>query len=192
MGFRLFFNICCFFECRSHRSLFLFIRSEIVPSLPLFPVLKQVQEEVQSVLTFSEQKVTILMYLVGIGLVDAWSRVFWISSKADSKRFQEAAHPCAQTLRPVETERFGSRHGDIAQIMLRCGFLGPYLFAKACLEGTPSNTMTLSARSFTIDESCSTTNAVFFAWRMNLQKQNSSWRNREESERGQMFSGGRN
>lgn len=72
-------------------------------------------------LTFSEQKVTIFTHLVGIGLVDARSRVDWISSKADSKRFQEVAHPCAQTLRPAETERCGRRPGDILQIMLRCG-----------------------------------------------------------------------
>lgn len=110
------------------------------------------------------------MDLGGVGLVDARSAVFWIPSAGDSKQPQEAVLLRMRTLRPMETDRFDCRHGDIVQIMLRCGVLGPYVLAKAFLEGTPSNTMTLSARFSTIDMSCSTTNAVFLAWRMNLQK----------------------
>lgn len=42
------------------------------------------------------------------------------------------------------------------------------MFAEVLLEGMPSNTMTLSARYVAMMKSCSTTNAVFFAWRMYL------------------------
>ena len=38
------------------------------------------------------------------------------------------------------------------------------------MDGTPSNTMTLSARYVAIMKSCSTTKAVFLAWRMNLER----------------------
>lgn len=45
-----------------------------------------------------------------------------------------------------------------------------YVLAAVFLEGIPSNTMTLSARYVAMMKSCSTTNAVFFAWRMYLKK----------------------
>lgn len=45
---------------------------------------------------------------------------------------------------------------------------GSYALAEVLLEGMPSNTMTLSARYVAMMKSCSTTNAVFLAWRMYL------------------------
>ena len=42
--------------------------------------------------------------------------------------------------------------------------------ATVLIEGVPSNTTTLSARYVAMMKSCSTTNAVFLAWRMNLDK----------------------
>lgn len=47
---------------------------------------------------------------------------------------------------------------------------GSYAFAEVLLEGMPSNTMTLSARYVAMMKSCSTTNAVFLAWRMYLKQ----------------------
>lgn len=48
------------------------------------------------------------------------------------------------------------------------------MLAAVLLEGMPSNTMTLSARYVAMMKSCSTTNAVFLAWRMYLKQQKRS------------------
>ena len=45
-----------------------------------------------------------------------------------------------------------------------------YVLATVSLEGIPSKTMTLSARYVAMMKSCSTTNAVFLAWRMYLHR----------------------
>ena len=44
-----------------------------------------------------------------------------------------------------------------------------YVFASVLTEGSPSNTTTRSAKYVAIMKSCSTTKAVFFACKMNLE-----------------------
>lgn len=60
------------------------------------------------------------------------------------------------------THRYWERDG------LRSIEFLPHVLAAVCLDGMPSNTMTLSARYVAMMKSCSTTNAVFLAWRIYL------------------------
>ena len=54
--------------------------------------------------------------------------------------------------------------------MVECSKQPTSLMASVLREGWPSKTMTRSARYVAMMKSCSTTKAVFFAWRMNLKE----------------------
>lgn len=106
-------------------------------------------------------------------LVDARPEVVWVPSERDLQQRQEAVHPGQQTLGTAgRNSLLPPRERFIWCAVAICKVsAGSYVLAAVLLEGMPSNTMTLSARYVAMMKSCSTTNAVFLAWRMYLKQQ---------------------
>lgn len=100
-----------------------------------------------------------------------------VISSSDKKRFIPASRLWGLRRELVIVKR--DLGGDM-DVLLKASTVS-YVLAEVFLEGMPSNTMTLSARYVAMMKSCSTTNAVFFAWRMYLYTQTQkgcchSWR----------------
>lgn len=117
------------------------------------------------------------MYLDRVEFVDSWSEVVWISSERDLELCQKLVHASQQCLWPVshthkqhvyEAQNANEHRVNSLKHSLVCLCASSYVLAQVFLEGTPSNTMTRSARYVAMMKSCSTTKAVFFACKMNL------------------------
>jgi hypothetical protein len=108
-------------------------------------------------LVFHEEVVSCLLLFPvfhRIQLVDSRSEIGWVSSESDIQIFQKFVHSCHKALRSLVCERHKHEHN--------------YVFARQSMEGFPSYTITLSDKYVAMMKSCSTTNPVFFACRMNL------------------------
>ena len=99
-------------------------------------------------------------------LVYSWPEVLAVPPESDLQPAQELVH--AQQQRGWAA----GEGGGVSYAV--CGRVGvPHVLALVSMDGVPSKTTTRSARYVAIMKSCSTTNAVFFACRINLKGQRS-------------------
>lgn len=89
-----------------------------------------------------------MTYLDGVELVNSRPEVVRVSPERDFQQRQEPVHAGEQTLRPDGRETdTGLKTLEARSSRLRAvGREASYVLAAVCLEGIPSNTMTLSAR----------------------------------------------